>query len=135
MSVDVGMEGLQEAQAGNEKTIAALKPSGLMGRAVLYLTTQAHRHAIYATPWDSGGLRASHRMEVKGLRGQVFIDPGAVNPMQGNTRPSEYGERLHDQGMVPGVRGGIRAFYQYTVEVGGPSMMRAVEHMLNAGLP
>ena len=67
--------------------------------------------------------------------GRVDIDPAAVNPRQGNRRPSEYGYYLHRQGLRPGLRGGVRAFYQYTVQADGS---RIVAHMLDIvrrGLP
>lgn len=134
MSMRLTIEGLQELQQLNAKIIAALQPSGALGRAIQYATTQVHRRAIYNTPWDTGGLRASHRMTVEASRGEVFIDPGAVNPRQHNKRPAEYGVYLHAQGMIPGLRGGIRAFYQYTVERDGPAIIKEAERMIIKGL-
>lgn len=135
MTVRVTIEGIQEAQQANEKAIRALKPAGSFGQAVKYTTTEAHRRSVYNTPWDTGGLRAAHRMQISGLRGEIFIDPGAVNPRQGGARPAVYGAVLHGQGMRPGLRGGVRAFYQYTAEQEGPGILREAEKILKRGLP
>lgn len=133
--LSVSIRGLQEAQRANAQAIAALQPSGPFGRAIVYGTTQTHRHAIYNTPWESGGLRAAHRMDARGLRGRVYIDPSAINPRQGNRRPAEYGAYLHAQGMRPGLRGGIRAFYAYTVKHDGPRIAQDAIRVIQRGLP
>jgi hypothetical protein len=134
MSAGITIEGLQAAQQANEKMIAAMRPSGALGRGIVYATTQMHRSSVYNTPWDTGGLRAAHRMKVDGLRGMVFIGSGA-NPAQGGAAPSEYGPILHAQGMRPGLRGGIRAFYAYTVETDGPKVARDALGIIKGGLP
>lgn len=131
----ITIQGLQEAQQANAQAINALQPKGAYGRAVQFMTTEAHRRAIANTPWDTGGLRAAHRMKIKGLRARVFLDPGARNPRQGGARPAEYGPRLHEQGMRPGLRGGIRAFYQYTAEHDGPKIVKRAMSILRKGLP
>lgn len=131
----ITIEGLQEAQQANAQIINALQPKGAYGRAVQFMTTEAHRRAIANTPWDTGGLRAAHRMKIKGLRARVYLDPGARNPRQGNRRPAEYGFELHKQGLIPGIRGGIRAFYQYTVDHDGPKIAKRAISILRKGLP
>lgn len=133
MSIRVDISGLQEAQEANAKAIAALKPSGAHGRAVQYIVTEAHRRAVYNTPWDRGALRAAHRMWMRRLRARIFIDPGAS--AEGGARPAEYGPILHRQGMRSGVRGGIRAFYQYTAERDGPQILKEAGRILRKGLP
>jgi hypothetical protein len=110
------IQGIQKLQRANQRMIAALKPDGALGRMAQVMTAETHRRAVANTPWDTGGLRASHRMMVQGARGEVYIDPSVSNPRQGGKKPAEYGEHLHNQGMRPGIRGGTRAFYQYTVE-------------------
>lgn len=133
--VTLTIEGLQKAQKANAQMIAAMKPGGAVGQAVRYATTQVHRRAIYNTPWDSGGLRAAHRMAASGLQGRVYIDQAATNPRQGGRRPAEYGAHLHKQGMRPGILGGIRAFYQYTAERDGPQIVKTAIGMIEKGLP
>jgi hypothetical protein len=105
---DFSVQGLQEIQKANMRHIAAMKPSGGLGRAVMYTTTSAHRHTVSITHvwrYMGGGLRASHRMQVSGLRGEIYIDPDAVNPR--GQRPAIYGPAEH-------ARGGSHAFYART---------------------
>jgi len=110
----LSMTGLQEAQADNLKRLAALKPSGELGEGIKEATLAAHRYAVQIThvwPILGGGLRASHRVEMKGLIGRVYIDPSAVNPR--GQMPSVYG-------FYENRRGGSHAFYDRTVdEYGG----------------
>jgi hypothetical protein len=130
---EITIEGLQQAQQANQRMMAAMRPSGSLGRGIVYATTQLHRRSVYNTPWDTGGLRAAHRMRVGGLRGMVFIG-GGMNPRQGSA-PSEYGPHLHAQGKRPGLRGGIRAFYAYTVDTDGPQIGRDALAIVKKGLP
>jgi hypothetical protein len=108
MSVEYEIRGIQEAQNDNAKRIAALKPQGELGQQIKDLTTSAHRYAISITHVLTGSLRASHRMEVKGLRGRIYLDPGAVNP-RSKQKPSIYG-------YYENRRGGEHAFYDRTVD-------------------
>lgn len=118
--------GLQEAQAANNRRIAALKPSGAFGRAIQYATTAAHRYAIAETHVDTGALRASHRMEISGLRGRVFIDPGAANPRSGRLT-SLYGFYEHE-------RGGSHAFYANVVATRRDEIVAQAEKMIAGAL-
>jgi len=103
--VDLTITGIQAVQAANLRAIAAMKPSGALGRAVLYGTTEAHRYAVAITHVDMGALQASHRIKMKqgGLRGEIYIDPATTNPRSGQ-RPVVYGFYEHE-------RGGSHAFY------------------------
>lgn len=105
------IQGLQEAQRANEYNIAQMKPNGAMGRMVQYATTLAHRVAVMYTHVDTGSLRASHRMDVRGSRGEIYIDPTAVNP-----RSLAY---TRDYGPVEHARGGSHAFYERTEREAG----------------
>lgn len=135
MKARLTIEGIQELQQANQQMIDAMEPKGALGQAIKYATTEAHRRAVNNTPWETGGLRAAHRIEIKSLTGKVFIDPGATNPRQGGARPAEYGWYLHNMGMSPGIRGGIRAFYQYTVEHDGERIVKQAGKILKKGLP
>lgn len=105
------IEGLQELQRANEAMIAELQPSGALGRAVKYATTEGHRYAIQITHVDTGTLKAAHRMEVSNVQGRIFIDPSATNPRSGQP-VGRYGPIEHD-------RGGEHAFYQRTIDEQG----------------
>lgn len=116
LQLDVGIKGLQQAQAANLRMVAALRPDGARGQAVRDATAALHRYAVAITHvwrYKGGGLRASHRMAFtdRGETGRIYIDEGAVNPR--GERPGEYGPVEH-------ARGGSHAFYQRTIDEAGP---------------
>ena len=128
MSINANIKGIQELQNKNLKRIAALRPSGAAGRTIRYGLTRLHRYAVSIThvwKYKGGGLRASHRMGIDGLRGRIYIDPTAVNPR--GQKPAEYGPYEH-------ARGGIHAFYDRTVEEEGPETMRRMKDMVYRSL-
>jgi len=108
MSEEFSIKGIQEAQAVNAKMIARLQPNGEVGQKIKDLTSSAHRYAVSITHVLTGSLRASHRMELKGLRGRIYLDPSAINPRTGQ-KPAVYG-------YYENKRGGEHAFYDRTVE-------------------
>jgi hypothetical protein len=124
MSYDVSLsiKYLQEAQAKNNKAIAALKPSGEFGRVVRDVTIYAHRHGVAITHVDTGTLKAGHRMQVRGLRGRIYIDPGAINP-RSHQRAAVYGIYEHE-------RGGEHAFYDRVGREVGPEIERRYSQYL-----
>ena len=108
------VDGLREVQDANLQRIAALQPSGAMGKAIKDAATRLHRYAVAIThTWKylGGGLKASHRMAVEGASAKIYIDPSAVNPR--GQRPADYGPQEH-------ARGGTHAFYKRTVDEEGP---------------
>ena len=111
MPVQVNFKGLQQLQAANVKAIRALQPKHALGLAIKQGTAMIHRLSVAYTPHDTGALRASHRMKIdtRQVMGRVSIDRTAKNPRSG-MRTAEYGYYLHEQGQIPGVRSGIRAF-------------------------
>lgn len=125
--VKLSITGIQQAQAANNRAIAALKPGGALGRAVQYGTIAAHRYAVALTHVDTGALKSSHRMEVSGLRGKIYIDPGAVNP-RSNRRTALYGEYEHE-------RGGEHAFYQRVIDEHGREIETEMREIVRRGLP
>jgi hypothetical protein len=126
--IDVDISGIQQAQAAAVQALGALKPTGAFGKAVQYVTGQAHRYATQITPVDTGSWRASHRPEVHGLQGRIFLDPTAVNP-KSHSLPSVYGPRLETQ------RGGRYAVYEHTVEDAGPGLLNAAGQIITGALP
>jgi len=125
--VSLTITGIQEAQRANLEAVAALRPSGAFGRAVIYAATAAHRYAVAITHVDTGALRASHRIEVQGLRGRIYIDPGSANPRSGQ-KPVVYGPYEH-------ARGGSHAFYQRVVDEKGGEIGNRAMQMIVGGLP
>lgn len=99
------ISGLQETQRANLRHVTAMKPHGAFGRVIQLTTSAAHRYAVTITHVDTGALRASHRMMISGLRGEIYLDKSAANPRGGRT--SIYGPIEH-------ARGGAHAFYART---------------------
>lgn len=125
---DFGIQGLQELQEKNLRTIAALQPSGRAGQAIKDATIAAHRYAVSITHvwwYKGGGLKASHRMEVKKNTGRIYIDPNAVNPR--GQKPSIYGPVEH-------ARGGSHAFYERTEKEAGPQITRNAVRTIQMGV-
>ena len=128
MTEMVTIEGIQEVQDANLRRIAALQPTGAVGKAIKYGTIRLHRYAVAITHvWKhlGGGLRASHRMAISGLDGKISIDPSAMNPR--GQRPADYGPREH-------ARGGTHAFYQRAVDEEGPETVRRMGVMIIKGI-
>jgi hypothetical protein len=124
----LSIEGVQEVQKRNLRRIAAMKPNGAAEEAVRDMAVALHRYAVQIThvgrykvngSYVGGGtLRASHRMDVEGLKGSIYIDPNARNP-RSKVKPREYG-------IYENARGGEHAFYDRTVdEIGGAVSDRA----------
>ncbi len=124
-NVQLTITGIQEAQAANNRLIARMQPGGALERAVLYGTTAAHRGAVAITHVDTGALRASHRMEVSGKRGRVYIDPSATNPRSL--------EATSDYGPIEHARGGSHAFYRRTVDELGPGIVAEMRGIVARG--
>lgn len=128
MSFDVRLSitGIQEAQQRNLRAIAALSPVGALGRAVKYGTIEAHRYAVAITDVDTGSLKSSHRMDVNGTRGVIYVDPGATNPrsLQG---VADYAKWEHR-------RGGSHAFYARVESERGAQIARSMGHIVKVGV-
>lgn len=122
----LSIEGIQEATARNNRRIAALKPGGAAEEAARDAIVALHRYAVGIThvgKYEGGGaLKSSHRMEVNGLEGMVYIDPSSVSPRRTKRkyRPAEYGVYENE-------RGGEHAFYARTVEEAGPGVVAEVK--------
>jgi hypothetical protein len=117
------IKGIQDAQYKNLKMIAALKPRGRFGRAVLGMTIEAYRYVVTIAHVDTGANRAAQRMIIEngGLRGRIYIDPAAVNPK--GKRPAMYGP-------VENARGGNHAFYGRVQSERGVQISRAGAEMI-----
>ncbi|MDD2921790.1 MAG: hypothetical protein PHQ36_05835 [Anaerolineales bacterium] len=126
------IQGLQQAQRGNLKTIAAMKPGGSLEKGVRVGTLAAHRYAVALTHVDTGALRASHRVKMKrtwsGPTGTVYIDPNARNPRLMAQRTAVYGPFEH-------ARGGEHAFYKNTSDRYGFQIGRAALAVIVRGFP
>lgn len=128
MSFHANIRGLQEAQAAALRAIAALKPTGALGRAVRYVVLAAHRFATANTPVDTGSWRASHRPQVQGTTGRIFLDPAALNP-KSHSHPAVYGPVLEL------TRKGRYAVYARTVNEAGPEILAQGGQIIEEALP
>jgi len=130
MTLNASIKGLQEAQAASLQAAATIQGDGRYGldNAVQDVTVKAHRFAVANTPVDTGAWRASHRPEVHGLTGRVFIDPAATNPKSGS-KPAVYGPELEL------IRGDRYAVYKRTVNEAGPQVLDEVGERLRKALP
>jgi hypothetical protein len=124
--VRLSITGIQEAQAANNRLIAAVKPTGATGRAVKYGTVEASRVAQVLTHVDTDALRASHRMQYAGLQGRVYLDPSAQNP-RSHALTSAYGPIEH-------ARGGQHAFYQRVVDEHGQRILSEMARIVIQGV-
>jgi hypothetical protein len=118
-TIKADIRGLQQAQAAMNRRIAELKPTGALGQAVKRAGLMIHRYVLGITHVDTGALRASHRIEINGTRGKIYIDPNARNPRNG-AKTSVYGAIEH-------ARGGSHAFYTRTKNEYGDTVVRAVK--------
>jgi len=110
------IKGMREFQDANRRRLAALKPRGELGRLVKWATASAHRYAVGITHVDTGALKNSHLMKIKGLRDIIYLNPRSHNPKSGQ-RPAEYGLYEH-------ARGGSHAFYDRTAAELGPRLQQ-----------
>ena len=130
----LSIEGIQEVQARNNRRIAALQPKGAAGEAARDAIIALHRYATQIThvgKYEGGGaLKSSHRMEVDGTEGKVYIDHGSVSPRRTKRRA-----KLVVYGVYENARGGEHAFYDRTVdEIGEQGSARAVQKIKDAVL-
>lgn len=119
---ELSIEGIQEVQQRNLRRIAVMKTGGKGEDAVRDALIALHRYAVQIThvgKYAGGGaLRASHRIEMDGMAGKIYIDPNSTSPRRSSStsRPSVYGVYEHE-------RGGEHAFYDRTVEEIGPNVI------------
>lgn len=125
--VRVTIAGVQAARAAVLDALAALRPVGALGEAVRAATLAADRYAVMLTAVDTGSWRASHRPQVAGLHGRVFLDPSTTNPRSG-TRPAVYGAVWEE-------RGGSHAVYARTVNEAGQRILDESGLRLYRSLP
>lgn len=120
------IKGLQELQRWNLRAIANAKPDGEYGRALRNILTQLERYEVAIIHVDTGALRASPRIELRGLSGRVYLDPTATNP---RTR-----QKTSIYGAVENARGGEHAFGERTVHEAAPRIVGTALAMLGRSL-
>jgi len=119
--ITVTIEGLQEAQARNQRRIALLKTSGTR-RVLQMAAAELQRHAIAINPVDTGSWRASHRIELGDDWSAVYVDPSATN--------SRTGVRVLDYASEWEAEGADYAVYKRTVREAGPRVLKMAAQQL-----
>lgn len=122
------IEGLQAAQDRNIRWVAALKPSGPLGKQVKDVTVRAHRYLVSITHIDTGAYKASQRMDYNrdAITGKLYVDPTARNPRTG-ARPAEYG-------LIEEARGGEHAAYARTQQYIERTLLRGAVSQVRSEL-
>ena len=127
IQVRATIEGLQEAQDANLMVIAAMEPGGALEQATRWVLVGAHRYLVAITHVDTGAYRAGHRMELKGARGEIFVDPSAINPKTGR-KVTSYAR--HEE-----ARGGSHAAYGRTFDEVGARLVAEGQTIIMRALP
>ena len=99
------VQGYQELQAARVKLLAAMRPDGGLGKAVVYATAQEQRGVASRAHVDTGTYKSSIVPDVQGLMGRVYTESNR-NPKSG-ARASVYGP-------IEEGRGGSHAAYGTT---------------------
>lgn len=126
MPNSIVVQGYQELQAANRKLIAAVTPSGALGKAVIDATTILREGTAARAHKVTGTYSASQMVKVDGLLGMVYTASNR-NPVSG-TAASTYGP-------FEEARGGSHAAYQQTVTQDGPRALGAAVATVIAALP
>jgi hypothetical protein len=127
IQINATIQGLQEAQDANLRVIAALDPAGPLEQATRWVLVGAHRYLVTITHVDTGAYRASHRMELEGTRGEIFVDPSARNP--------QTGKRVRSYAIYEEKRGGSHAAYGRTVDEVGVRLVQEGQNIILRSLP
>jgi hypothetical protein len=126
MPNSVTVQGYEEIQAAQRKLLEALKPSGALGKAVLYGTVQMQRGTMSRAHRDTGTYAASQTADVQGLAGRVYT-AGNANPRTG--------EAASAYGPYEEARGGGHAAYGTTFKSDAPGVIGDAIKIIIAELP
>lgn len=112
----VHLEGFDKAQAAMLRAIAAVQPTGALGKAVKEALLMAQAYAAEITHEDTGTLARSHLIQYAGAAsGFVYPSPYNINP-KSHKPPSYYA--IYEES-----RGGGHAFYARTVDERGQEIL------------
>ena len=107
------------------RAIAAVLPTGELGRAIQFATPEVREYAASVTHRVTGALANAHTWKyiARIPMGEVFISPSAQGA--GSSRPSKYG-------IVEHARGGDHAFYDKTVRERGQAILTRAEEYIGS---
>jgi hypothetical protein len=126
MSNGAIVTGFEELQAANRKLIESMKPSGALGKAVVYGVQQFQKGTTARAHRDTGTYAASQMTNVQGLVGRVYTASNR-NPKSGGVA-SVYGP-------IEEARGGSHAAYATTFATDAPGVMGTAIGLVIAELP
>lgn len=126
MNLNIRLQDAQRTQDAMTQAVEALRPRGKMAEGVKAMTLYLHRRAVQNTHVDTSALRRSIVPRVRGLYGEIYINPVATNPR--GQRPAVYGIYEHR-------RGGSHAFFGNTVAQDGEKAAQAGIRVVVEGLP
>lgn len=126
MPSGVIVQGYEQIQAANRRLLEAMKPSGALGKAVLYGTQQMQKGTSARVHVDTGTYRASQTAAVQGLIGRVYTASNR-NP-KGGAAASTYGPYEER-------RGGSHAAYATTFRSDTPGVMMSAIGLVVDALP
>ena len=126
MPNSVIVQGYEQIQAAKLKLLEDMKPSGALGKAVLYGAQQFQKGTASRVHRDTGTYAASQTAEVQGLVGRVYTASNS-NPKSG-AAASTYGP-------FEEARGGSHAAYATTFKTDAPSVMAEAIRIVVDSLP
>ena len=126
MPNSVIVQGYEQLQAANRKLLEDMKPSGGLGKAVLYGAQQFQKGTTSRAHRDTGTYAASQMAELQGLVGRVYTASNQ-NPKSG-TAASVYGPYEE-------ARGGSHAAYATTFKDDAPGVMMDAVAIIVSTLP
>ena len=120
------IQGLEKIQAARLKLLQDMQPSGALGKAVLYATTELYSGVKGRIHKDTGTYSAAQIVKVSGLVGQVYT--GAYSNPKSGTAASVYGPYEE-------ARGGSHATYSNTYQQDGVRIAETAGAMIVKELP
>lgn len=126
MPNSVTVQGYEALQNANRKLLEAMKPSGGLGKAVLYGTVQMQRGVITRAHVDTGTYKASQTADVQGLSGRVYT---------ASNRNPRSGQAASAYAPYEEARGGGHAAYANTFRGDAPGVMGDAIKIIVSELP
>lgn len=126
MPNSVVVQGYEAIQNANRKLLEAMKPSGGLGKAVLYGTVQMQRGVITRAHRDTGTYASAQTADARGLSGQVYT---------ASNRNPKSGEAASAYGPYEEARGGSHAAYGTTFRSDAPGVMADAIKIVVSELP
>lgn len=126
MPNSVIVQGYEAIQAANQKLIADMKPTGALGKAVLYGAQQFQKGVQSRAHVDTGTYKASQMADAQGLVGRAYT---------ASNRNPKSGASASTYGPYEEARGGAHAAYATTFRTDAPGVMASAIGLIVSELP